>query len=169
MRDYLKRRQDLDMVAYGRLMQLRYGSMRKRLAAPRIIGEIEPYNGQMLTFTLCNGCERVFYPARDRCLEFDCEGPVEQRTLPINARLLTAKKLTLKDRLISNFQLMKQGKVLLVDALITELTPGTELESSLRRIDDEGKTGLILYGPAYRPAFRSKIQHEHKEPQVLAS
>jgi hydroxymethylglutaryl-CoA synthase len=168
VREYLARRQDLDMISYGRLMQLRHGSMRKRLAAPRVVGEIEPYNGQMLTFTLCNGCERVFYPARDRCLEFDCQGPVEQRTLPVNARLLTAKKLTLKDRLLSNFQLMKQGKVLLVDALITELVPGTELESSIRRIDDEGKSGLILYGPAYRPAFRSKLLHEHKQPQVLA-
>ena len=169
VRDYLARREDLDMAAYGRLMQLRNGSMRKRLAAPRIIGEIEPYNGQTLTFTLCNGCERVFYPARDRCLEFDCRGPVEQKTLPANARLLSVKKLTLKDRLISNFQLMKQGKVLLVDAPITQLSPGMELESSIRRIDDEGKTGLILYGPAYRPAFRYKPLLESKEAQLVAS
>ncbi|HXY82669.1 MAG TPA: hypothetical protein VEH56_03035 [Candidatus Saccharimonadales bacterium] len=169
VRDYLARREDLDMAAYGRLMQLRNGSMRKRLAAPRIIGEIEPYNGQTLTFTLCNGCERVFYPARDRCLEFDCRGPVEQKTLPVNARLLSVKKLTLKDRLISNFQLMKQGKVLLVDAPITQLSPGMELESSIRRIDDEGKTGLILYGPAYRPAFRYKPLLESKEAQLVAS
>jgi len=169
VRDYLARREDLDMAAYGRLMQLRNGSMRKRLAAPRIIGEIEPYNGQTLTFTLCNGCERVFYPARDRCLEFDCGGPVEQKTLPANARLLSVKKLTLKDRLISNFQLMKQGKVLLVDAPITQLSPGMELESSIRRIDDEGKTGLILYGPAYRPAFRYKPLLESKEAQLVAS
>jgi len=144
-------------------MKFKNGSIRQKLAAPRIVGEIEPYNGKMVTFTLCNGCERVFYPARDRCLEFDCKGPVEQHTIPKNARLLSAKKLTLRHRLISNYDLLKQGKVLIVDAKIDELKPGTELESMIRRIDDEGKSGLILYGPVYRPAFRSKLLRKDAE------
>jgi hypothetical protein len=46
--------------------------------------------------------------------------------------------------------------VLIVDATLPELTPGTELESLIRRLDDEGKSGLIIYGPTYRPAFRTK-------------
>jgi hypothetical protein len=25
----------------------------------------------------------------------------------------------------------------------------------IRKLDDEGKNGLIIYGPAYRPAFRT--------------
>lgn len=156
VRDYLRRRRDLKLEAYEKLMKLKQGSVRARLAAPRIVAEVEPYNGDMMTFTLCNGCQRVFYPSRDRCLEFDCNGPVEQRSLPVNARLLSAKKLTLRDRLISNFDVMKQGKVLIVDASLQDLPPGTELEALIRRLDDEGKQGLIIYGPTYRPAFRSK-------------
>jgi uncharacterized OB-fold protein len=146
----------MKMDAYEKLKKFKNGSVRMKLAAPRIVAEIEPYNGKNLTFTLCDGCQRVFYPSRDRCLEYDCKGQVEQRTLPVNARLLTAKKLTLRDRLTTNFDILKQGKVLIVDANLNELTPGTELESLIRRIDDEGKNGLIIYGPTYRPAFRTK-------------
>ena len=157
-------------MTYDRLMKFKSGSVRQKLTIPRIVGEIEPYNGKMLTFTLCNGCERVFYPNRDRCLEFDCQGPVEQHTIPMNARLLSARRLTLKDRLLSNFDLQKQGKVLIVDSTIDQLKPGTELESMIRRIGHEGRSGLILYGPVYRPAFRSKItQKQAKAATVLAS
>lgn len=156
VKEYLNRRRDLKMDAYEKLKKYKNGSVRMKLSAPRIIAEIEPYNGRTFAFTLCNGCQRVFYPARDRCLEYDCKGPVEQHTLPVNARLLSAKKLTLRDRLTTNFDVLKQGKVLLVDATLRELIPGMELESLIRRIDDEGKNGLIIYGPTYRPAFRTK-------------
>jgi hydroxymethylglutaryl-CoA synthase len=167
VRDYVKRRRDLMLDAYERLMRIKHGSVRSRLAAPRVVAEIEPYNGDMMTFTLCNGCERVFYPARDRCLEFDCNGPVEQRSLPANARLLSAKKLTLKQRLVSSFDIMKQGKVLIVDAPISDLPPGTELEVLIRRLDDEGRQGLIIYGPTYRPAFRSKVLTKQAEAATV--
>ena len=168
--DYVNRRRDITLEAYEKLTKYKNGSVRRRLAAPRIVGEIEPYDGITMTFTLCNGCERVFYPARDRCLEFDCNGPVEQHTLPMNARLLSFKKLTLRDRLTSNFQVLKEGKVLIVDGKLADLTPGMELESVIRRLDDEGKSGLIIYGPTYRPTFRSKALLKRAETaQVLAS
>jgi uncharacterized OB-fold protein len=154
------------MEAYEKLMKYKSGSVRMKLAAPRIIGEVEPYNGHMMEFTLCNGCQRVFYPARDRCLEFDCSGPVEQRTIPVNARLLSTRRLTLRDRLTSNFDILKQGKVLIVDAALAELPPGTELEALIRRLDDEGKSGLIIYGPVYRPAFRTKPVHSEAQRQA---
>jgi hypothetical protein len=32
---------------------------------------------------------------------------------------------------------------------------GAVLEVVIRKLDDEGKNGLIIYGPAYRPAFRT--------------
>jgi len=91
--------------------------------------------------------------------------------LPVNARLLSTKKLTLRDRLTSNFDVLKQGKVLIVDANVPELLPGTELEAVIRRLDDEGKAGLILYGPTYRPVFRTKpllAQAEAETAKVLA-
>jgi len=46
--------------------------------------------------------------------------------------------------------------VLIVDSNLPDLLPGTELEAVIRRLDNEGKSGLIIYGPAYRPAFRTK-------------
>lgn len=139
---------------------------------PRIVAEIEPYNGDTLTFTLCNGCHRVFYPARDRCLEYDCEGPVEQRTVPRNARLLSIDKPGVRERFIPHFELLKQGKVLIVDTAARELSPGIELESVIRRLDDEGRSGLIIYGPVYRPAFRTKALLKEAElapAKVLAT
>ena len=156
VREYLNRRRDVKVRAYEKLKRYKNGSVRMKLSAPRIVAEIEPYNGKTMTYTLCDGCQRVFYPARDRCLEYDCKGPVEQRTLPVNARLLSAKKLTLRDRLTSNFDVLKKGRVLIVDASMPELTPGMELEALIRRIDNEGKNGLIIYAPTYRPAFRTK-------------
>jgi hydroxymethylglutaryl-CoA synthase len=169
VRDYVNRRRDISLEAYERMMKYKHGSVRGRLSAPRIMAEIEPYNGRTFTYTLCNGCQRVFYPARDRCLEFDCKGPVEQRTLPLNARVVSVKKLTLRDRLISNFHVLKQGNVIIVDTALSDVTPGTELEALIRRIDDEGKSGLIIYGPVYRPAFRTKPLLKEAEPaQVLA-
>jgi hydroxymethylglutaryl-CoA synthase len=165
--EYVNRRRDLKMDAYERLKKFKNGSVRMKWAAPRIVAKIEPYNGHTFTFTLCNGCQRIFFPARDRCLEFDCKGPVEQRTLPVNARILSTKKLTLRDRLTSNFDVLKSGRVLIVDATMSELVPGMELEATLRRIDNEGRSGLIIYGPAYRPAFRTKALLKQAEAKTI--
>lgn len=162
--EYLNRRKDITLQAYRRLLRFKRGSIRGKLQMPRIVAEIEPYNGNTITYTLCNGCQRVFYPARDRCLEFDCNGPVEQRTLPVNARILSVKKPTVKERLISNFQVLKDGGVLIVDASLGEAQPGMELEILIRRIDNEGKSGLIIYGPVYRPVFRTKALLRQAEP-----
>jgi hydroxymethylglutaryl-CoA synthase len=168
VRDYVNRRRDMSLESYQRLMKYKKGSVRARLEAPRIVVETEPYNGKTLTYTLCNGCQRVFYPARERCLEFDCQGPVEQRTLPINARVVSVMKPTVRERLMSNFQILKDGKVLVVDTSSSNVQPGMELEIVIRRLDDEGKSGLIIYGPVYRPAFRTLAQLRYAEAQPTA-
>jgi len=157
------------LEAYRRLMRYKQHSVRSKLEVPRIVAKIEPYNGQTLSYTLCNGCQRVFYPTRDRCLEFDCKGPVEQHTLPVNARLLSIDKPTVKERLETNFQILKQNKVLIVDASMSELKPGMELESVTRRLDNEGRSGLIIYGPVYRPIFRTKLLLKEAEMKPQAA
>jgi len=60
--------------------------------------------------------------------------------------------------------------VLIVDESPNQVQPGMELESLIRRLDDEGKSGLIIYGPVYRPVFRTKqlLQRAESEP-VFAS
>jgi hydroxymethylglutaryl-CoA synthase len=171
VRDYLNRRRDISLQSYRRLMRFKQRSLRSKLEIPRIVAEVEPFNGDTLTFTLCDGCHRVFYPARDRCLEYDCQGPVEQRTIPRNARLLSVDRPSVREQFIPHFELLKQGKVLIVDTAARDLTPGMELESVIRRLDDEGRSGLIIYGPVYRPAFRTKAYLKEAEPaaaKVLA-
>jgi hypothetical protein len=37
------------------------------------------------------------------------------------------------------------------------LKPGVKLEGVLRRLDYEGKDGLIMYGIAYRPVFQETL------------
>jgi len=64
------------------------------------------------------------------------------------------KRLPLKKIFTSNYDILKQGRVILVDSGIKDLAPGVELESVMRRLDYEGKDGLIIYGPCYRPLFR---------------
>jgi len=167
--DYLNRRKDISLRTYRRLLRFKRHSIRSKLEIPRIIAKIEPYNGNTLTFTLCNGCHRVFYPARDRCLEYDCKGPVEQRTIPRNARLLSIDKPTVRKQFVPTFELLKAGKVLIVDAFASELIPGMELESVMRRLDDEGKSGLIIYGPVYRPLFRTKALIKEAEAKTNAA
>ena len=166
VRDYLNRRRDISLHSYRRLMRFKQHSIRSKLELPRIIAEVEPYDGKTITYTLCNGCARVFYPARDRCLEFDCKGPVEQHTMPLNAHLLSIDKPTVRERFVSNFELLKQGKVLVVDAAASEVTPGMELESIIRRLDDEGRSGLIIYGPVYRPVFRTRALMREAEAKA---
>jgi uncharacterized OB-fold protein len=169
VQDYLNRRRDIGLASYRRLMRFKQHSIRSKLEMPRIVAQIEPYNGDTLTFTLCNGCHRVFYPARDRCLEYDCQGPVEQRTIPRNARILSIDQPSVRERFIPTFELLKHGKVLIVDASASELTPGMELESVIRRLDDEGRAGLIIYGPVYRPIFRTKALLKESEAKATAA
>jgi uncharacterized OB-fold protein len=120
-----------------------------------MIGEIAALGDQHITATLCHGCERIFYPARDRCLEWDCKGPLEQRRFPVSAKLLWSRKLPIQRRLTSNFEIISKGKALIVDAAPSDAVNGAALEVVIRKLDDEGKNGLIIYGPAYRPAFRT--------------
>src|SRR5437773_6728305 len=62
-----------------------------------------------------------------------------------------------KKRFTSNFELLGQDKVLFVDAKLQDLKPGAKLEGVVRRLDYEGKDGLIMYGVAYRPLFREAL------------
>ena len=50
---------------------------------------------------------------------------------------------------------LSKGKALIVDSASSDVVNGTKLELVIRKLDDEGKNGLIIYGPAYRPAFRT--------------
>jgi hypothetical protein len=80
---------------------------------------------------------------------------LEQRQVPLLAKLVSFKKLPLQRRLASNFEIISRGKALIVDVAPGEVVNGIPLEVVIRKLDDEGRDGLIIYGPAYRPAFRT--------------
>jgi uncharacterized OB-fold protein len=152
---YVTRKREIKLETYQDHLKQKLRNVKRRISHPRIVGEIAPLDERHITVTLCHGCQRVFYPARDRCLEWDCKGPLEQRQVPILAKLLSFRKLPLQRRLTSNFEFTSRGKALIVDTSPGEIASGAVLEVVIRKLDDEGKDGLIIYGPAYRPAFRT--------------
>lgn len=152
---YLTRKREIKLETYQDHLKQKLRNVKRRISHPRIVGEITPFGDRHIAATLCYGCQRVFYPARDRCLEWDCKGPLEQRQVPVLAKLRSFKKLPLQRRLTSNFEIISKGKALIVDSSPGELASGATLEVVIRKLDDEGKDGLIIYGPAFRPAFRT--------------
>src|SRR5207249_11894893 len=149
--DYVERKTEIRIETYHDLIRERLSRIKERLEIPRLVGEIEPVNGSYFSLSLCKGCNRIYYPARETCLASDCPGPMEKKRFPRFAKLKTVAKLPFKKRWTSNFELLEKNKVLFVDADVSDLKPGVRLEGVIRRLDYEGKDGLILYGIAYRP------------------
>ncbi len=160
---YVARKREIRLETYQDHLRQMLRNVKRRISQPRIIGEITPLGDRHMTATLCHGCERVFYPARDTCLEWECKGPLEQRQFPVSAKLLSFKKLPLQRRLTSNFEFISRGKALIVDSAPSELSNGAMLEVVIRKLDDEGKNGLIIYGPAYRPAFTTVLDNKGQD------
>jgi len=152
--DYIKRKTEIKIDTYQDLIKARLSRIKKRIEIPRIIADIEPLSNNGFSLSLCGGCNRIYYPAREKCLASDCPGPMIKKQFPRVAKLKSFAKLPLKQRWTSNYELLTENKVLLVDCKQTELRNGMKLEGVIRRLDYEGKDGLILYGVAYRPIFR---------------
>ena len=165
---YLTRKREIKLETYQDHLRQKLRNVKRRISHPRLVGAIAPLGDRHITTTLCHGCQRVFYPARDRCLEWDCKGPLEQRQVPALAKLLSFKKLPLQRRLTSNFGIISMGKALIVDSSPSELAGGATLEVVIRKLDDEGKDGLIIYGPAYRPAFRTVANNVNNRNETAA-
>ncbi len=137
------------------------GIEEKRGRVPTVMDYVERKSeiriDSYFSLSLCKGCNRIYYPARETCLASDCPGPMEKKRFPRFAKLKNVSKLPFKKRWTSNFELLENNKVLFVDADVSDLKPGVRLEGVIRRLDYEGKDGLILYGIAYRPVFREAV------------
>src|SRR5438093_2678036 len=167
--DYVKRKTTIKIETYQDLIRARLSRIKQRLEIPRLVGDVEPVNGKSFTLSLCYGCERIYFPAREKCLDSECTGKMEVKRYPLIARLKSVSKLPLKKRFTSNFELLDQNKVLFVDAKLQDLKPGVKLEGVLRRLDYEGKDGLIMYGIAYRPVFQETLALiSRPKPLVIA-
>lgn len=154
--DYIKRGYEISLALYEKYMKYHITNGRRTLPYPRIIGKIEPLTDSMIQIQFCEGCKRIYYPPRAKCLEWECEGPLKVREFPTRAKLKEYSKVPLKGRLLSKYDIFKKGYVPLVDCNNKDLGEGLELEAIIRRISYEGTDGLIHYGICYRPAFRTK-------------
>ncbi len=163
VQDYVDRKVEIRLETYQDHVRERLKKMKQRLVFPRIVGEIEPVGEETAETLMCDGCKRIYYPTRPRCLELDCTGTSTFRKFPINARLKSFDRLPFKERLKPNFDIIKEGKVLLVDSDMGDLRQGLKLELVIRRLDYEGKDGLIIYGPSYRPLFRNGFEDVAKQ------
>lgn len=153
VQDYIRRKKVIDFKTYATYLKERTRREKTRLEYPRIVGEIDPIGKKSIEIIICSSCNRVYYPVRNRCLNFECAGNLDKIAFPIKARL---KKLSPHHQKIFNCNTLKKGKVFIVDAEVDKLKPGIELECVTRRLDYEGSDGLIIYGPCYRPSFRKK-------------
>jgi hydroxymethylglutaryl-CoA synthase len=163
VQDYVDRKVEIRLETYQDHLRERLKKVKRRLAFPRIIGEIETVEANTVETLMCDGCKRIYYPTRPRCLEFECDGPSTPKAFPINAKLKSFERLPFKKRLKPNFDIIKEGRVLLVDCDVGDLRPGLKLELVIRKLDYEGKDGLIIYGPSYRPLFRNGFEELFKE------
>lgn len=152
--EYFAHRKEIDFKTYLAYYEERIRPPRKRLAYPRIVGEVEPTGIESVDTLVCVGCQRVYYPVRNKCLEYDCKGPLEKITFPKKAKLKKLRELPPRQQRYFDSNILREGGIFIVDASPHELRPGMELELVIRRLDYEGSEGLIMYGPCYRPQFR---------------
>ncbi len=156
VQDYLDRKKEIDFNTYSKYYSERVSREKRRLIFPKILGKLKALGDETLTINVCKGCKRIYYPVREKCLQYDCPEPLEEIMLPKIAELRSFRALPARKKYSNNYEVMKNGDVLLVDCEIGDLKKGIVVEAIFRRIDYEGKDGLILYGLCYRPIFRKK-------------
>ena len=115
----------------------------------------------MLIGSKCMDCGRTHYPPRRTC---QCGSRrVEEATLPHRGRLVSYTVTYNVQEGYRDYAPLIFGVVELEDgtrilAQITDVSPGEvktgmEVESCLRRIVEEGETGLVRYGIKFRPTI----------------
>ncbi|MEM3021971.1 MAG: hypothetical protein QW645_00360, partial [Candidatus Bathyarchaeia archaeon] len=140
---------------YKDMVREKLKAVKRRIEFPRIVGELEPIGNDSLEVTACDGCRRIYLPPREKCLQYDCKGPLVKFRFPRLAKLRSYEVLELRGRTRHNYGIIREGGAILVDCKPKELKAGMEVEAAIRRLYCQGREGLIIYGPCYRPAFRS--------------
>jgi hydroxymethylglutaryl-CoA synthase len=153
--DYVRRMIEIKIETYKDVIREKLKAVKRKVEFPRIVGELEPLGDDFLEVAACDGCKRIYLPPRDKCLQYDCKGPLIKIRFPRSAKLKSHEALELRGRSRHNYEIVREGKAILVDCKPKDLRAGMELEAVIRRLYCQGKEGLIIYGPCYRPAFRS--------------
>jgi uncharacterized OB-fold protein len=119
-----------------------------------------------LTATKCRDCGRTLYPPSEVCRVCGSRNVEKVELINERAKLVT---WTIIYSAMDGFEdkrpvilgvletLESKARILapLTDVLPEELKAGLLMEPVLRRISEEGETGLIHYGIAYRPLVKT--------------
>jgi len=157
IKDLLERKKKLDWKDYYWLKIRRIREYLRMGRPPkRVIGEIKPLNGKRIKIQLCHGCNRVYFPAKDFCVDEKCPGfndvsLLENKFYPSRAIL---KSFT-KGCRIKTYAIYQENKAIITDTYPPYLAEGVELEAIVRKIDEEGDKGQVRYGIAYRMPLHS--------------
>jgi len=157
--DYLNRRISITIPEYLALQ----GRKTFGIDFPRYVGTIEPIpaSGEIYE-SFCDECKSIYYPAREKCLNPDDRQPLIQKTFPKLGALKSSRKLPKIDRIIA-YDILSNHEVALVSSKDGDLTTGSEVEYTLKRIYAHGATGIIIYAMAYQPKFRTNFRAFRKE------
>jgi len=176
--DYIDRMVEIKLNTYKKLFKERM----KRWAAEhltfrKIVGAVEPAedNDGFYNASICKKCGAMYTPGR-WCLDSNhAQDELVYLDLPKKSVLKSFSAHSLRKSFRETASnIMLQGKVILVDCKKEDLYSGMKLEPVIRRLDQEGKDGLIYYGWAYRPLFRDSEKYlshprERKEKFIEAT
>jgi uncharacterized OB-fold protein len=151
--DYINRKDEVQLNTYFDHIKERMAHAKRLLAYPRIVSVIDG-EGEFMETQFCDSCKRIFFPPRNRCIEWKCDSSLTTIKYPRIGVLKEFHLLPFRERFTTNYKIYKENKVLMVDCNFNELKKGMEVELVIRRLDYEGKDGIIQYGPCYRPHFR---------------
>jgi len=156
--DYINRRREIPLNIYLNHVRERMTGGKRFFMRSRIIGVVEEVkNTVFVEAQLCEGCKRIYYPPRKRCLRWECEKPLTALKYPKIGILKEYHPIGIDERFKSNYSFYKSGQVLLVDCELDELKKDMPVEMVIRRLNYEGRDGIIQYGPCYRPLFRKTL------------
>jgi len=152
IQDYLQRKKILTWKDYYVIKIRRLREYLHLSRGPkRVIGEIKPLNEGKIRVQICHGCQRVYFPAKEYCIDEDCPGFSDISRLEIK---LYPKRATLKSFekgcRFKNYTVFTENKAIITDTYPPHLVEGTELEAIIRKIDEEGDKGQVRYGIVYR-------------------
>ncbi|MEM1800191.1 MAG: Zn-ribbon domain-containing OB-fold protein [Desulfurococcaceae archaeon] len=117
-----------------------------------------------LVATKCNNCKRTSYPPSQICRYCGSKNVENIELLNEKAKLITwtviysvmdgfEEKKPLLIGIVETSNTCTRLLAYLTDVLPEELKPGMLLEPVMRRISENGESGLIHYGMAYRPVL----------------
>jgi hydroxymethylglutaryl-CoA synthase len=153
VKDYIDRKREVDIRTYLE----RIGKKIFGIGFPRFVGKIEPLTDERIIISQCKNrtCGTIYVGEKHKCLDKNCKEDLEVKSLPKVGELKSFRRVEVLRRMAPRLFFRNYGEeVVLVDCDEDEIKLGMKMEYKIRRLFTHGKSGLIVYGPAYGPLFR---------------